>query len=87
MKLLIVEDDRMLNDGITLSLKADADAFWRGSMKAVGGALSLVIGMIGVLNFINFMLTGILTRRREFAMLRSMGMTRRQLSQMLMAAD
>ena len=26
MKLLIVEDDRMLNDGITLSLKADADA-------------------------------------------------------------
>lgn len=56
-------------------------------MNAVGGALSLVIGMIGVLNFINFMLTSILTRRREFAMLQSMGMTRRQLSQMLMAAD
>lgn len=56
-------------------------------MKAVGGALSLIIGMIGVLNFINFMLTGILTWRREFAMFQSMGMTRRQLSQMLMAAD
>ena len=25
MKLLIVEDDRALNDGIALSLKADAD--------------------------------------------------------------
>ncbi len=87
MKLLIVEDDRALNDGIALSLKADADTFWRGSMNEVGGALSLVIGMIGVLNFINFMLTGILTRRREFAMFQSMGMTRRQLSQMLMAAD
>ena len=27
MKLLIVEDDCALNDGIALSLKADADAF------------------------------------------------------------
>lgn len=50
----------------------------------VGGALSLVIGMIGVLNFINSMMTSILTRRREFAMLQSIGMTRKQLLQMLM---
>ncbi len=57
----------------------------RHMVLAVGGALSLVIGMIGILNFINSMLTSILTRRREFAMLQSMGMTRRQLSQMLMA--
>ena len=51
----------------------------------VGGALSLVTGLIGILNFINSMLTSILTRRKEFAMLRSVGMTGRQLLQMLMA--
>ncbi len=49
----------------------------------VGGALSGVIGLIGVLNFINAILTGILTRRREFAMLQSIGMTRVQLRKML----
>lgn len=49
----------------------------------VGGALALIIGLIGVLNFINAVLTSILTRRREFAMLQSVGMTRRQLVMML----
>lgn len=50
----------------------------------VGGLLSLIIGLIGVLNFINSMLTSILTRRREFAILQSIGMTSRQLKIMLM---
>jgi len=49
----------------------------------IGGALSLIIGLIGILNFINAILTSILTRRREFAMLQSIGMTRKQLRSML----
>ncbi|ATW25778.1 ABC transporter permease [Candidatus Formimonas warabiya] len=49
----------------------------------IGGALALIIGLIGVLNFINAVLTSILMRRREFAMLQSIGMTRRQLVGML----
>lgn len=49
----------------------------------IGGALSIVIGLIGILNFINTMLTSILTRRKEFAMLQSIGMTRKQLRSML----
>lgn len=55
----------------------------RDMIVLVGGVLSAVIGLIGVLNFINSMLTGIITRRREFAMLQSIGMTGRQLRQML----
>ncbi len=55
----------------------------RNMVLAVGGALTLIIGMIGILNFINSMMTSILTRRREFAMLQSIGMTRTQLLQML----
>lgn len=57
----------------------------RNMVILVGGALSLVIALIGVLNFVNSMLTSILTRRREFAMLQSVGMTTSQLRRMLMA--
>ncbi|SDG62294.1 ABC transporter permease [Desulfosporosinus hippei] len=49
----------------------------------IGGASALIIGLIGVLNFINAILTSILTRRQEFAVLQSIGMTRKQLVQML----
>jgi putative ABC transport system permease protein len=49
----------------------------------LGGVLSLIIGLIGVLNFLNAILTGILTRRHELAMLQSIGMTGHQLKAML----
>ncbi|MBP3359354.1 MAG: ABC transporter permease [Clostridia bacterium] len=55
----------------------------RNTVIIVGGVLSLIIGFIGVLNFINSILTSILTRRREFAMLQSIGMTSKQLLRML----
>ena len=48
-----------------------------------GSALSFIVGLIGVLNFLNTILTGILTRHREFAVLQSIGMTGRQLKEML----
>ena len=49
----------------------------------LGGTLSFIIGAVGVLNFFNAILTGILVRRREFAVLQSIGMTGAQLKQML----
>ena len=55
----------------------------RNMILLVGGMLSLIIGLIGILNFINSMLTSIITRRREFAMLQSIGMTNRQLRRLL----
>lgn len=45
--------------------------------------MSLVIGLIGILNFVNSILTGIVTRQGEFAMLEAIGMTKRQLRKML----
>jgi putative ABC transport system permease protein len=50
----------------------------------VGGTLSFIIGFIGVLNFMNAILTSILSRRREFAILQSIGMTHKQLNKMLL---
>ena len=49
----------------------------------IGGVLSFVIGMIGILNFINTILTGIVSRQKEFAMMEAIGMTKRQLTRML----
>lgn len=55
-----------------------------GMIVVVGGILTFVVGIIGVLNFINSILTGIVTRKREFAMMEAIGMTKKQLSRMLM---
>ena len=55
----------------------------RNTMLSIGGTLSLIIGIIGILNFMNSILTSILTRGKELAVLQSIGMTRRQLMTML----
>lgn len=51
--------------------------------SVVGGMLSLILAMIGVLNLINAMITGILSRKQEFAMMQAVGMTGKQLEIML----
>lgn len=56
---------------------------FRNMYLIVGGALSAIVGMIGILNFFNVILTSVYARRREFAMLQSIGMTGRQLKQTL----
>ena len=56
---------------------------FRSMFLTLGSALSFIIGLVGVLNFINAVLTGILTRKREFAVLQSIGMTGKQLKIML----
>ena len=62
---------------------AEFESF-RSMFLLLGGALSLIVGLVGVLNFFNSILTGIIARRREFAVLQAVGMTRSQLAQMLL---
>lgn len=61
---------------------AEFESF-RSMFLLLGGALSFIVGLVGVLNFFNAILTGIITRKREFAMLQSVGMTGKQLKTML----
>lgn len=49
----------------------------------MGFAISLIIAFVGILNFINSMVTAIVSRQKEFAMIQSIGMTKRQLRRML----
>ena len=52
-------------------------------LHMLGGLLCAIIGIVGILNFFNAMMTSILSRRREFAVLQAVGMTGPQLRAML----
>lgn len=55
----------------------------RSMIHFVGGLIGMIFGFAGVLNLINTLITSILTRRHEFATMQSIGMTKRQLTKML----
>jgi putative ABC transport system permease protein len=54
------------------------------TLYILGGGVALVLGLIGVLNFVNVMSVGIIVRKREFATLESVGMSREQIRGILL---
>lgn len=65
------------------TLRAEITSF-RNLFLLLGGLLCAVIGLVGILNFFNAIMTSILSRGREFAILQAVGMTGRQLKRMLL---
>lgn len=53
------------------------------SLSIVGGGISLILILIGLMNFVNVMVTSVYTRSKEIASLESVGMTKGQLKKML----
>ncbi|MGL5316692.1 MAG: ABC transporter permease [Peptostreptococcaceae bacterium] len=51
--------------------------------KVMGYSLVVLIGVIGFINLINSMITSIITRKKELGMLQAIGLTNKQLIQML----
>ena len=49
----------------------------------IGGALCITIGFIGALNFLNTVMTSMLARQKELAILQAVGMTGKQVRKML----
>lgn len=56
----------------------------RAMIYMVGGIIAFIFGITGVLNLVNMMSTSILARRREFATMQSIGMTKKQMGRLLM---
>ncbi|WP_330576537.1 ABC transporter permease [Defluviitalea raffinosedens] len=79
---LTKEQMPQLNYESKATYAAEFNSF-RNMYLLLGGVLSFIIGLVGILNFLNVILTGIISRRREFAMLQSIGMTGKQLKTML----
>ncbi len=49
----------------------------------LGTGLSVILLLVGVMNFVNTMVVNVSTRRYELAILESVGMTKRQIKRML----
>lgn len=77
----LLEDSNMVSISFE-TLKAEFEQTKR-TYSLIGGVLSLILGAIGILNFINLTVTGILARQKELAMLSAIGMGGRQMKRML----
>ena len=64
------------------TVRAEFEGF-RNMFTLLGGVLCAITGLVGILNFFNSIMTGMMSRRREFAVLQSIGMTGKQLKSML----
>ncbi|MEH6944849.1 ABC transporter permease, partial [Bacillus sp. JJ722] len=74
------------NKNISVSSKLDqADNMQQSEnkMKILGGGLSAILALIGILNYINMMTSGIQSRKKELATLECVGMTQKQIRKML----
>lgn len=97
--MLNVEDEfensieKYLNDyceNINQDMSYESRAKYRAEFKGlqttfitIGLLLSFIMASIGIMNFVNSMGTSIISRKRELAMLQSIGMTKKQLNKML----
>lgn len=66
-------------------LLAEASDYIRGN-RVIFGSISAVLLSAGLTNYFNVMVTGVLSRKREFAVMESIGMTGRQ-KRLLIAAE
>lgn len=77
----------MSSDMLTLNAKSDelaAERDYITSSRIVMGALCALLLMMGIANYFNVTMTSLAMRRRELAVLESLGLTRRQLRKMLL---
>ena len=81
--------DNVITDSRTLLLTsksdilADAQDYIRSS-RLIMGAVCILLILMGLVNYANVTATGFTVRRKEFAVLESIGLTRKQLRKMLL---
>ena len=66
----------------TESLKAQVMGI-KNILLLVGGLVGTIFALIGIINFVNLIVTNVISRRHEFAIMQSVGMTKQQLKRML----
>lgn len=67
-----------------LTMKATVSGI-KNVVLLIGGVIGAVFALVGLINFINLVMTNIITRRHEFATMQSIGMTNRQLRKMMIS--
>jgi len=93
MSVMVENENSQLKDlmkkypKLTLKSREDYVEKARGYIvmyKTVGYSLAALLALIGILNFVNITSTNIVVRKRELAMMQSIGMSSHQLRNMLM---
>ena len=72
--------------GLSFESRIESTAEFKKSqivMNILGGGIGVILILIGILNFINIMITGVNSRLNELAVLESIGMTKKQIKKML----
>lgn len=67
-----------------LTMKATVSGV-KNVVLLIGGMIGAVFALVGLINFINLVMTNIITRRHEFATMQSIGMTNQQLRKMMIS--
>ena len=83
LKQLIGDDS-----GISITSRTESmEELNRAKMAVLvlGGSISFVIALIGILNFVNVMSVSVVARKRELATLESIGMSHKQVRKMLIS--
>ena len=83
MENYLMRDTDVSYNSIT-TLKANVLGI-KNVVLLVGGMIGAVFALVGLINFINLVMTNIVTRRHEFATMQSIGMTNRQLRKMMIS--
>ena len=85
------EIQKIINESGNIMLFLGSKNFYIDAMEEmklivslIGGTVALILGFIGIINVINTMLTSIISRKLEFSMLESIGMTNSQSKKMIL---
>ena len=73
-------------NGLSVQTRLTAEEHFKeiqNTYNMVGIVISLILGVIGILNLVNVIMTGVIARQKEFASMRSIGMTKKQLQRMM----
>lgn len=82
IKQNVLTENSILNVFSILDLKASFQRYI-SKFYLIGGLLTAVLAFIGIMNFFNTTATSILSRKKELALLEAVGMTKPQVSRML----
>lgn len=80
----ILKENDMINVSSVLDMKASFRRFV-SKYYMIGGFLVIILAFIGIMNFFNTTATSVLSRKKELALLEVVGMTKKQISKMLVA--
>ena len=80
----VLKENDMINVSSVLDMKASFRRFV-GKYYMIGGFLVVILAFIGIMNFFNTTTTSVISRKKELALLEVVGMTKKQISKMLIA--